>query len=133
MNNDTLIIRRSREPLDALCARLPEIVQKHKFGLLGTHDLKQKIQSKGLEFSRECRVFEVCSPAQAKAVLDRAIEISTALPCRIAAYQEKGETVLATIKPTVLLAMYGVADARAIAQEVETSMTQIMDDACAGR
>ncbi|MDO8540592.1 MAG: DUF302 domain-containing protein [Opitutaceae bacterium] len=129
MNSDALITRRSRRPLEQVCAQLPDIVQKHKFGLLGTHDLKEKIQSKGLQFERECRVFEVCSPAQAKAVLDRAIEVSTALPCRIAVYQEAGDTVLATIKPTTLLGLFGAGEARGIAEEVERSMVAIMDDA----
>ncbi len=130
MNIDSMITRRSRKPLEQVCAQLPGVVEKHKFGLLGTHDLKAKIQSKGLDFPRECRVFEVCSPAQAKAVLDQAIEVSTALPCRIAVYQEAGDTVLATIKPTTLLGLFGAGGAAGIAAEVERSIVAIMDDAC---
>jgi uncharacterized protein (DUF302 family) len=131
MSSDSLIIRRSRAPLETVCARLPEVVQKHKFGLLGTHDLKEKIRSKGLEFARDCRVYEVCSPPQAKKVLEQSIEISAALPCRIAVYVEEGEVVLATLKPTLLLELFGAQGAAAIAAEVEASMTAIMDDACA--
>lgn len=128
MNNEILIIRTTGQSIDDVCRRLPEVAQQHKFGVLGTHDLKEKMLSKGVPFERECRVFEVCNPQQAQAVLSRAIEISTALPCRIAVYQKDGRTVLATIKPTALLNMFGAPEASAIASDVEATMTKIMDD-----
>ena len=34
------------------------------------------------------------------------MSVSTALPCRISIYEEGGKTVLATLKPTTLLAMF---------------------------
>lgn len=128
MNSDLLIVRRTRVPLEDVCRRLPEIAQEHAFGVLGTHDLKQKMESKGVAFGRECRVFEVCNPKQAQSVLNRAIEIATALPCRIAVYEEAGQTVLATMRPTLLLKMFGVPEAAAAAEEVEVAMTRIMDE-----
>ena len=132
MKNDPLILRRSDAALEDVCRRLPEVSQRHKFGVLGTHDLKEKMLSKGVAFDRECRVFEVCNPQQAQAVLTRSIEISTALPCRIAVYQEKGQTVLATIKPTLLLTMFNTPEAAAIAEEVEATMTRIMEETATG-
>ncbi len=131
MKNDPLIIRRSDQPLDAICARLPAVAQKHQFGVLGEHNLRQKMESKGVAFDRECRVFEVCNPRQAKAVLERAMEISTALPCRIAVYSEAGKTVLATIKPTALFGFFAAPDAASTAREVESVMTTIMDETAA--
>jgi uncharacterized protein (DUF302 family) len=128
MNTDYLIERTTPDSLDAVCQRLPEIAQRHKFGVLGVHDLKEKMASKGVAFDRECRVFEVCNPQQAREVLSRAMEISTALPCRISVYEEGGRTVLATIKPTKLLAMFDAPGAAATAKEVEETMTQIIDE-----
>jgi uncharacterized protein (DUF302 family) len=132
MPNELLIIRSTTQSLDTVCQRLPEIAQKHQFGVLGTHDLKQKMESKGVPFSRECRVFEVCNPKQAQAVLTRSIEISTALPCRIAVYVENGRTTLATIKPTALLNLFNTPEAAAVAQEVEATMTRIMEEVVGG-
>ena len=57
---------------------------------------------KGVEFTHECRVFEVCQPQQAKEVLEQDMSISTMLPCRISVYEEEGKTILATLKPTAL-------------------------------
>ena len=133
MNDDYLIKRTTNVPLDAICRALPEITQRHEFGVLGLHDLKEKMISKGIAFDRECRVFEVCNPQQAKEVLSRAMEISTALPCRISVYQEGGRTVLATIKPTKLLGLFEAPGAAEAAKEVEETMTRIIEEAARGR
>jgi uncharacterized protein (DUF302 family) len=126
-----IITRESNLPLEVVCARLPAISAQHKFGVLGIHDLREKMVSKGVAFARECRVFEVCNPQQAQAILNQNIEVSTALPCRISAYTENGRTVLATIKPSSLLGLFGAAGGEGIAREVETSLVRIMDEACA--
>lgn len=128
MTNDPLIVRSTHEPIESVCRHLPDIAQAHQFGVLGMHDLKQKMLSKGVSFDRECRVFEVCNPQQAQSVLNQAIEISTALPCRISVYEQDGRTILATIKPTALLEMFRAPEADAIAREVEISMIEIMDE-----
>ena len=128
MKDDYLINRTTTTPLDVVCRNLPEIAQRHKFGVLGVHDLKEKMTSKGVAFDRECRVFEVCNPQQAKEVLSRAMEISTALPCRISVYQEDGRTVLAAIMPTKLLGLFNAPGVVAAAKEVEDTMTRIIDD-----
>lgn len=133
MNNQHLITRTTATALDAVCQSLPEIAQRHRFSVLGMHDLKEKMASKGVFFGRECRVFEVCNPHQAKEVLSRAMEISTALPCRISVYQEGGCTVLATIKPTMLLGLFDAPGAAAAAQEVEDTMTKIMEEAAGSK
>ena len=65
-------------------------------------------------------------------VLSQAIEISTALPCRISVYEEGGRTVLATIKPSLLLTMFQAPGAATTAQEVETTMISIMEETCRG-
>jgi uncharacterized protein (DUF302 family) len=129
MKDDCLIKRTTTAALDEVCRKLPEITQQHKFGVLGVHDLKEKMTSKGVAFDRECRVFEVCNPQQAKEILNRAMEISTVLPCRISVYQEGGQTVLAAIKPTLLLGLFDVPGAAAAAKEVEETMTRIIEEA----
>lgn len=129
MNNPAVITRDSGSSLEDVCSRLPDVAQRHRFGVLGLHDLKQKIQSKGLAFDRECRVFEVCNPQQAQEVLTQSIAVSTALPCRIAVYEENGRTVLATLKPTQLLGLFDAPGASQAAQAVETAMVEMMEEA----
>jgi uncharacterized protein (DUF302 family) len=124
-----LHIMESRKPLDRVVKDLETAVARHKFGVLGVHDLKAKMAEKGVEFARECRIFEVCNPHQAKKVLEANLEISTALPCRISVYEEGGVTKLATIKPSAMIELYGTPGLQAVAKEVEATLTDIMAEA----
>ena len=119
----------STKPLTQLTADLEQAVTRHKFGVLGVHDLKAKMAEKGVPFARECRIFEVCNPHQAKKVLEANLEISTALPCRISVYEEGGRTKLATIRPTALIGLYPNPELRGVAEEVEETLIQIMVEA----
>jgi uncharacterized protein (DUF302 family) len=124
-----LHIVESKKALARVVADLEQAVARHKFGILGVHDLKAKMAEKGVPFARECRVFEVCNPHQAKKVLEANPEISTALPCRISVYEEGGTTKLATIRPTALIELYRNAELRGVAEEVEDTLVRIMAEA----
>ena len=124
-----LYILDSDKSVDAVAKDLTEAVVRHKFGVMGTHDLRATMANKGVTFERECRIFEVCNPHQAKKVLDQNLEISTALPCRISVYEEGGKTRLATIKPTAMLALYRSAGLEQVAAEDEAAIEQIMAEA----
>ncbi len=102
----------SKKPLGRIVADLETAVTRHKFGILGVHD-------------------EVCNPQQAKKVLDKNMEISTALPCRISVYEEGRETRLATIKPSAMLALYETPELKGVAEEVEAALVAIMAEAAA--
>ncbi len=110
--------------------RIAAAAGDHKFGVLGVHDLRQKMADKGVKYDHECLVYEVCSPQQAKKVLDADPSISTALPCRISVYDQNGKTIVATLKPTMLLEMFGQASLAPVAQEVEQAIESIIDTAC---
>jgi uncharacterized protein (DUF302 family) len=110
-------------------AALQVAVQANDFGVMQVHNLKETMAKKGVAFARECLIFEVCQPQQAKKVLDANMSISTALPCRISIYEEDGKTILAALKPTTLLAMFNAPQLEAVAQEVETTIVKIMKEA----
>jgi len=124
-----LYVIESRKPIDRVAADLEAAVARHKFGVLGTHDLKETMAKKGVPFARECRIFEVCNPHQAKKVLEANLEISTALPCRISVYEEGGTTKLATIRPTALIGLYPNPELKGVAEEVEETLIKIMVEA----
>lgn len=131
MKSNLLLTRTCRGPLEKVCERLPVISQGHGFGVLGVHDLKQKLISKGVAFDSECRVFEVCNPQKAKQVLSQSLAVSTALPCRISVYEQDGVVVLASLKPTGLLAMFDIPGAADTADQVEKTLLAIMDEVAA--
>jgi uncharacterized protein (DUF302 family) len=124
-----LIVVESNKSFADVCAAMEPAAQKHKFGILAIHNLKETMAKKGVVFDRDCVIFEVCNPAQAKRVLESKMEISTALPCRISVYQEEGKVKIATIKPTEMLAGYRAPDLEPVAREVEQTITSIMLEA----
>jgi uncharacterized protein (DUF302 family) len=121
----------STRSIDDVSERLQKSITDRGFGVLGVHDLKATMKKKGVDFGPECRVFEVCNPHQAKKVLERRMEISTALPCRISVFAEDGQVRLSTIKPSALLDMFGDEELKPVAAEVEKVMLESMDEAAA--
>ena len=107
-------------------AAVQAAVEANHFGVMQVHNLKETMIKKGVEFAHECLIFEVCQPQQAKKVLDQNMSVSTALPCRISVYEEGGKTILATLKPTTLLAMFNTPQLEEVAQEVEDTIVKIM-------
>ncbi|HWP85192.1 MAG TPA: DUF302 domain-containing protein, partial [Terriglobia bacterium] len=118
----------TRTPREAGQA-LEAAAQKHQFGVLTIHDLKATLAKKGVDFSKECLIYEVCNPLQAKKVLEANPSISTALPCRIAVFQEGDHAKLSTIRPTAMLALFGNKELDPVAQEVEAVIIAMMNEA----
>jgi len=116
------------EAADALQAA----VQANHFGVMQVHNLQETMKKKGVEFDHECLIFEVCQPQQAKKVLEENMSVCTALPCRISVFEEGGKTIVATLKPTTLLAMFNTPQLEVVAQEVESTLLKIMKAAAAG-
>lgn len=109
---------------------LDSAVVEHGFGVLHIHDLKQTLNKKGVEFTEECKVFEVCNPHHANDVLTLDMKLNMALPCRISVYTEAGTTKIGLLKPSEMLAALST-DPRllAVAEEVEDKMLQMVNSA----
>ncbi len=116
---------------EAAAALQAAVVANH-FGVMQVHNLQETMVKKGVDFAHECLIFEVCQPQQAKKVLDENMSVSTALPCRISIFEEGGKTVLATLKPTTMLAMFNTPQLEGVAQEVENAIVKIMKEAALG-
>lgn len=119
--------------VEEVVARLEQAAAEHGFGVLGQHDLKQKMKAKGVDFAPECRVLEVCNPLKAKTVLEADLSIANALPCRIAIYERDGAVVVSTLRPTRLLALFDRPELEPVAEEVEQTMLAMIDQACRPR
>jgi uncharacterized protein (DUF302 family) len=125
-----LYIKQAKGTMDEVAQKLTTAAASHNFGILGVHNLKEKIIAKGLTFGPECQVFEVCNPAHAKSVLEANLAIANALPCRICVYEEDGKVKVSTLKPTAMLALFQAEGVESVAREVEAAMTSIIDEAC---
>ena len=109
---------------------VPKACAAHKFGVLGSIDLKAKLHEKGQDYPRAVVIFDVCNPVQAKRALEADPAVSTMLPCRISAFEMPGGIVrLACVRPTAMIGAMGVAALDAVAREVEQTLDAILRDA----
>ena len=117
---------RSSEEIET---RLREAAARHKFGILHVHDLRQTLQSKGIELGSECKVYDVCNPQAASKALRTEMKVSTVLHCRISIFSENQGCTIATVRPTALLEATGLEGVATLAQEIEREVLAIVDEA----
>ena len=109
---------------------LGNAVVSNKFGVLHIHDLKATMNKKGVDFTNECRIFEVCNPHNAKAVLTNDMSLNMALPCRISIWQEGEEVKIGMLEPAKLLAVLSDDESlQGVANEVDATLKKIIDEA----
>jgi uncharacterized protein (DUF302 family) len=114
---------------DPVCRDLEKAVLKNQFGVMTVHNLNETMKKKGVDFGPPCRIFEVCNPHQAKKVLEKNMDLSSFLPCRISVFAEGRKTVLTTLKPTTIISMFNMPDLQQTAKEVEETLIRIMKEA----
>lgn len=120
----------TKKSFEQASADLDAAVKRHQFGVLHVHDLGATLRSKGIAFDEQCRVFEVCNPAQAAKVLAADMRLNMALPCRISVFTEKGKTKLGLITPVKMLSSLSQDPALLeVAKEVEEKTIQMVDEA----
>jgi uncharacterized protein (DUF302 family) len=126
----SFFIVETHKPFDVACSDLEAVLSAHSFGLLAVHDLGETLRGKGIAFAGSCRVFEVCNPRQAAAVLMIDMALNMALPCRISVYIDSGRTLIGMIKPVALLrSLSGNPDLITVAEQVEASTMAIIQAA----
>ncbi|MBP7370653.1 MAG: DUF302 domain-containing protein [Arenimonas sp.] len=109
---------------------LEATVIRNGFGVLHIHDLGATLRSKGVVFTEQCRVFEVCNPKQAAKVMASDMRLNMALPCRISVYTENGNTFIGLIKPQQMLASLSQnPELLEVAKEVEIATIKMVDEA----
>lgn len=119
----------SNKSFDQAATDLEAAVKRHEFGVLHIHDLGNTLRSKGIAFTEQCKVFEVCNPVQAGKVLSTDMRLNMALPCRISVYTEKGKTRIGMIRPVPMLAALSQdATLVNVAQEVEFKTRKMIDE-----
>ena len=89
----------------------------------------QTLAQKGVALERDARIYDVCNPQRAKQVLDRDPVMSVALPCAVSVFREGERTRIAFLRPTTLLGLLSTADLGPAAEEVERTMTSILEAA----
>ena len=120
----------SSKSFDQASADLDAAVKKHNFGVLHTHDLGNTLRGKGIAFTEQCKVFEVCNPGQAAKVMATDMRLNMALPCRISVYTENGKTLIGMITPEQMLSALSQDPVLVqVGKEVEAKTIEMIDEA----
>ncbi len=113
--------------IEDVITNLTKELKEINFGVLETLDFKKILTEKGLEFSEDYKLLEVCNPHLAKQVLEANPDLGLLLPCTIAVYQKDNENFISLAKPTSLLSMASDTNLKFSGVEIEDNLIKIIE------
>ena len=120
---------KTQKGIDEVISNLTEKLKEIGFGVLETLDFKKILSGKGLEFTNNYKLMEVCHPNLAKQVLEANPDLGLLLPCTIAVYQKDNENFISLARPTSLLSMASDNNLKFSGQGIENGLINIIDNA----
>lgn len=120
-------IENSDKSVDEVVKSIEEKISNYQFGILHIHNVKETLNSKGLEFKNECRILDICKPSVAKEVLSQDMSISSMMPCKISVYEDNGKTFIAMNSIVQMIDDIN-PDFIELAQEVQETLLELIDN-----
>jgi uncharacterized protein (DUF302 family) len=121
-------VEESNKSVQEVVDTIKEIVSKYGFGVLHIHNVKETLNSKGIDFKKECQVLDVCNPKIAEKFLSADMSLSTIMPCKISVYSDNNQTIIAMNSVTQLVDDIN-PDLIEVAQDAQEAMLSIIDEA----
>lgn len=121
-------IEESNKNVQEVVDTIQEIVSNYGFGVLHIHNVKNTLNSKGIDFEKECQILDVCNPKVAKEFLGQDMSLSVIMPCKISVYTDNGTTNIAMNSLTQLVDDIN-PDFIELAQETQETLLQIINEA----
>lgn len=121
-----IYIEKSSKNVQEIVDEIKNIASNYKFGVLHVHNVKETLNSKGIDFKNECQILDVCNPNIANQFLNEDMSLASIMPCKISVYTENGQTVIA-MNSLVQLVDDINPDLVEIAQEAQASLFEIID------
>ena len=119
---------RTQKNIDDVIVDLTENLKGIGFGVLETLDFKKILTEKGLEFSDNYKLMEVCHPNLAKQALEANPDLGLLLPCTIAVYQKGDENFISLARPISLLSMASEQNLKFSGEEIENGLIKIIEN-----
>jgi|SRR3990167_6389412 len=100
---------------------------KEEFGVLTEIDVKETLKKKlNIDYEKYL-ILGVCNPKLALSALNAEKDIGLLMPCNVTAYEERGQVFVATMLPTVALAMAENSSLSGIAKIAEEKLKKVVD------
>ncbi len=117
--------------LDKTFEETAEIVlaklKDHKFSLVSQIDLKQKFKDKlGIDY-KQYTILGLCDPESAYKVVQSEENIGLVLPCNMIVYEKDDKTVVAVMKPSVMMAGFDNLELEGVASDMEMRLKEFFD------
>jgi len=119
---------KTQKSIDEIIKEITSQLSEIKFGVLGILDFKEIFAKKGIDYSHQYKLLEICNPQAAKQALDSDPNIGLLLPCTIADYEKDGEHYISLAKPTVLLSVASNAELQSMGKEIETKLVKVIEN-----
>lgn len=113
--------------IDGAIESLTQSLKDIGFGVLGSLNFKKLLVEKGLEFTENYQLLEVCNPKLAKQVLESNPELGLLLPCTIAVYQKGERNFISLAKPSALLSLVSENNMRFLGNEIEKNLIDVIE------
>ncbi|MDN4523335.1 DUF302 domain-containing protein [Fictibacillus fluitans] len=113
--------------VDQNAEKLERILSEEGFGVLWSLNLKDKLEEKGLELSKNFKVLEVCNPKEAKEVLEQNEMAGYFLPCKMVVYESESKTKIGMPKPSALINMLNDQVLQDKAKQIEDRLIAVME------
>jgi uncharacterized protein (DUF302 family) len=119
-------------PTDKTYAEAIEAVKAaaavHSFRVSFVHDIAETLRERG--FEREpVSIIEMCNAKYASEVLAEDILIGLMLPCPVMVYEQDGDVLISTMRPTLMGNFFPDAEIADVAAEVEAKIFAIVEQA----
>ena len=121
-----LYIEKSNKSVQEIVHEIKNIASNYKFGVLHIHNVKETLNSKGIDFKNECQIIDICNPNIANQLLNEDMSLAAIMPCKISVYTKDGQTNI-TMNSLVQLIDDINPDLVDIAQEAQISLFEIID------
>ncbi len=93
----------SKLPIQKIIEKVPAACEEKKFALLQTYVYHEIVESKGFPIDRKVYIYEICQAKTAAAMLTDFPHFSIFMPCKLAIYEDKGETIISTLNMEIML------------------------------
>lgn len=120
--------QKSKEPIEKIVNRFEEDCIKSGFALVHQYAYHEVVASKGFPIERKVYIFEICQAKLASMMLTTNPYFSPFMPCRIAVYEESGESVITTQNMEMMLDLIkNQTELHSEAKQLYTNLKSLMN------
>lgn len=93
----------SKLPIEKITEKVPAACEEKKFALLQTYVYHEIVESKGFPIDRKVFIYEICQAKTAAAMMTDFPNFAIFMPCKLAIYENNGETIISTMNMEIML------------------------------